>query len=134
MGKEIEHEAAELRRTVPANVPVRIVGMDRNFIASEAAFYHFGPRQDRPGNSRRTPVRGNRSLMYAYWFPPAAQDGAALLLVSFERGGLERSTIHEHAPATRKNPSPLVDGTRTENPSLLHAAGAELSQYPVALI
>ena len=101
MGKEIENEAAELRRTVPANVPVRIVGMDRNFIASEAAFYHSDPARaalETPGAN----LFGKPSLMYAYWFPPAAQDGAALLLVSFEHGGLERSTIREHAQPQAK--------------------------------
>lgn len=98
LGQEIERQAAELQREVPANVPVRAVGMDRNFIAGELAFYHSQPARA----ARETPgahLFGKPSLMYEYWFPPKAQDGAALLLVSFERHRLVNPRIQASSRA-----------------------------------
>ena len=98
MGKEVEADAAELRRRVPTNVPVRIVGMDRNFIASEMAFYHSRPAQA-AFETIGSHLFGKISLMYSYWFPPQLQDGSALLLVSFVRSSLDRPVVQAHAQA-----------------------------------
>ena len=101
MGKSIEMEADELRRQVPANVPVRIVGMDRNFIASEMAFYHSQPARAAL-ETLGSHLFGKISLMYSYWFPAQLQDGSTLLLVSFVRSSLDRPVVQAHAEATGK--------------------------------
>ena len=96
MGKSVEAQADALRRQVPAEVPVRIVGMDRNFIASEMAFYHSQPARaalETLGSN----LFGKISLMYSYWFPAQVQDGSALLLVSFVRSSLDRPLVQAHA-------------------------------------
>ena len=96
MGAELEREQAAVRQGGGGRV--LIVGMDRDFIASEAAFYHAG----RPRGSAE--VTGSHlfesmSLMYAYWFPPAAQDGASLVLASFERPWLDSRAVQRHCAA-----------------------------------
>ena len=71
---------------------VFIVGMDQDFMASEAAFY----QTDRSRAVRETTgahLFGGQSLMYAYWFPPRELDGATLLLVSFRRDELKTGLI-----------------------------------------
>ena len=81
LARDLEARKAELARTSPA--PVYIVGMDRNFIASEATFY----QSDRPTALRETTgahLFQGGSLMYGYWFPPEKLFGATLLLVSFQ--------------------------------------------------
>ena len=96
MGKEIEADVAELKRKAPANVPLRVVGMDRNFIASEMAFYHSQPARAAL-ETLGSHLFGKISLMYSYWFPPQLQDGSSLLLVSFVRSTLDRPLIQAHA-------------------------------------
>ena len=95
LGHQVEQKADALQQVIGSQVPVRIVGMDRNFITSEVAFYHSKPAQAAlvsPGSH----LFGKSSLMYEYWFPPQAQDGATLLLVSFERSSLNRPSIFAH--------------------------------------
>ena len=90
MGAELEREQVEAGRNGGGRV--LIVGMDRDFIASEAAFYH----SERPlGVAEVTGAHlfGSMSLMYAYWFPPAAQEGASLVLASFERPWLDSKAV-----------------------------------------
>ena len=91
LGRALEEKkaaaAASSKRTL-------IVGLDRNFIASEAAFY----QADRERSIRETTgshLFDGRSLMYKFWFPVEEARGATLLLVSFVRGDLDRRLIHE---------------------------------------
>lgn len=95
-GAEIERQAAALRNTVPADVPVRIVGMDRNFIASETAFYHSHAAQA-AHETLGANLFDKPALMYAYWFPAREQNDAALLLVAFDRSSLEKGRVGELA-------------------------------------
>ena len=69
--------------------------MDRDFIASEAAFYHAG-RPRGTAEVTGTHLFGGVSLMYAYWFPPAAQEGASLVLVGFQPSWLETKGVRMH--------------------------------------
>ena len=71
---------------------VAIVGMDRNFIASEAAFY----QRDKSAALRETTgahLFGGNSLMFRFWSPSSAHTGATLLLVAFNRTDIERRSI-----------------------------------------
>ena len=95
MGRQIEAQAAALQQATPANIPVRIVGMDRNFIASEMAFYHSHPAEAALSVTGAHLFDQN-SLMYSYWFPAKAEDGDTLLLVGFVRAGLQRLSIANH--------------------------------------
>jgi dolichol-phosphate mannosyltransferase len=91
LGRELDRKKASLGHSVNRII---IVALDRNFIASEAAFY----QQDRERSVRETTgshLFGGHSLMYESWLAPEAARGATLLLVSFDREDLDRSRIHE---------------------------------------
>ncbi len=93
LGRALDREKSEVQRSAPGRVLV--VGLDRNFIASEAAFY----QPDHAAAVRETTgahLFGSRSLMYGFWFPPREQAGATLLLVSFNKGDLHKRQIREH--------------------------------------
>ncbi|MEI8342353.1 MAG: glycosyltransferase family 39 protein, partial [Verrucomicrobiota bacterium] len=66
---------------------VRIVGMDKNFIASEAAFY---AKNQSVAVKETTGVHlfGGNSLMYRFWSPSVEQNGATLLLVALKKSDL----------------------------------------------
>jgi dolichol-phosphate mannosyltransferase len=93
LGREVDVQEDALRRASKA--PVRVVGMDRNFIASEAAFYDAEPAKA-AFETIGAHLFGDPSLMYEYWFPAKEQDGATLLLVSFKEGSLDIPHIGEH--------------------------------------
>ena len=61
-----------------------VVGMDKNFISSELSFYapvdHDGPK-----NTGGAHFFGNRSLMWAFWFPRSAAVGRNFLMVDLNR-------------------------------------------------
>ena len=81
LARALDQRADALRRARPERVLV--VGMDRDFIASEAAFYAADPvRAVRETTGAH--LFGGISLMYSYWFPAPEQEGATLLLVSFD--------------------------------------------------
>ena len=87
--EQLKHEARE--RT---QMPTVVVGMDRNFIASEAAFY----AADQAAAVRETTgshLFGRNSLMFEFWTPPASLEGATLLLVSFRRQELDQAAIRK---------------------------------------
>ena len=93
MADELARQQALVRRQTGGRV--LIVGMDRNFIASEVAFYH----PDRPQSTREVTAAqlfGDQSLMYAYWFPPAAQDGVSLVLASFKEEWLHSGPVRRY--------------------------------------
>ena len=96
MGVALEHLKQETReRTQTATV---VVGMDRNFIASQAAFYAM----DQEAAVRETTgshLFGSNSLMFEFWTPPASLQGATLLLVSFQRQDLDREAIRRRCLA-----------------------------------
>lgn len=92
MGRALEARRAVV--PVPAGGRVLLVGLDRNFIASEAAFYHS--RQS--ASVRETTgahLFGGHALMYEFWFPLREQRGATLLLVTFNRDQLDRPIVRE---------------------------------------
>ena len=95
LARAVDQQAGELRRSRPGRVVV--VGMDRDFIASEAAFYAADPAQA----TRETTgphLFGGISLMYAYWFPVKELEGATLLLVSFEKSDPNSNRVRAHCP------------------------------------
>jgi dolichol-phosphate mannosyltransferase len=71
-----------------------VVGMQRNFISSELAFYD--PHGDGAHKTAGPNLFGGSSLMYEWWFPNKAQDGRTLLLVSFDADDLTRSSVLRH--------------------------------------
>src|SRR6185503_3816449 len=95
MGRELEMQRDAIPR--PANGRVLLVGMDRNFIASEAAFYHSRKREA-VRETASAHLFGGRGLMYEFWFPPEAQWGATLLLVSFQRHDLDAGRVQARCP------------------------------------
>ncbi len=93
MGQELEREQADAQRKTRERV--LIVGMDRDFIASEAAFYH----SRRPQSVREVTgahLFGEESLMYAYWFPPSSLDGTSLVLASFNSHWINTEEVARH--------------------------------------
>ena len=91
--------ALEAERTAippPANGRVLLVGMDRNFIASEAAYYHSRQRDAVRDTTGAHLFRGI-SLMYSYWFPVEELRGSTLLLVTFNRPDLDVRRVREHS-------------------------------------
>ncbi len=90
LAKALEQQKAGLR--LASDAPIYIVGMDKNFIASEASFY----QSDRATSLRETTgahLFGADSLMFRYWFPPAILNGSTLLLVAFDAHDLEPSRL-----------------------------------------
>ena len=94
MGRALEARRAAIPS--PAGEKVLLVGLDKNFIASEAAFYHSRPR-DAARETTGAHLFGLRALMYEFWFPPRELAGATLLLVSFDRSDLDRSRVRRRA-------------------------------------
>jgi len=90
MGRDLEAQRAAIPR--PANGRVLLVGLDRNFIASEAAFYHARKREA-VRETASSHLLGGRGLMFEFWFPPEKQRGATLLLVSFQRHDLDAGRV-----------------------------------------
>ena len=66
--------------------------------------------------------------MYAYWFPPQAQDGATLLLVSFRRNELKTGPIHRRCEALDPIEEHSIPDRRPPRAFLLYAGGLPLSQ------
>ena len=95
LARALDRQAGDLRRT--GNSRVLVVGLDRDFIASEAAFY--APDPARAVRETTGPhLFGGISLMYAFWFPVDELEGATLLLVSFEKSGLNSNRLRAHCP------------------------------------
>jgi dolichol-phosphate mannosyltransferase len=92
MGAALEQLKHEVRQQTQTSTMV--VGMDRNFIASEAAFY----AADQATAVRETTgshLFGRDSLMFEFWSPPASLEGANLLLVSFRQEELDQAAIRK---------------------------------------
>jgi dolichol-phosphate mannosyltransferase len=69
-----------------------VVGMDKNFISSELSFYdpvdHDGPK-----NTGGAHFFGNRSLMWAFWFPRSAAVGRNFLMIDLNRKRLMHPSL-----------------------------------------
>jgi dolichol-phosphate mannosyltransferase len=66
-----------------------IVGMDKNFVSSELSFYdHDGSK-----NTGGPHLFGNRSLMWAFWFPRSAAVGKNILMVDLDRRRVEDPSL-----------------------------------------
>ena len=90
LGRELDRRKAAL---VNANSrPVWVVGMDKNFIASEAAFYQ---KKQGLAVQETTGVHlfGGNSLMYRFWTPSVQVKGATLLLVALKKSDLDKPEI-----------------------------------------
>jgi dolichol-phosphate mannosyltransferase len=69
-----------------------IVGMDKNFISSELSFYeHDGAR-----NTGGAHFFGNRSLMWAFWFPRSAAVGKNVLMIDLDRKQLMQPSLPQY--------------------------------------
>ncbi len=109
---------------------VMIVGMDRNFIASEAAFYHSHPAES-VSQVTGAHLFGGRSLMYRFWRPEKFEEGATLLLVSFEEVTIDDSSIEERTASLGPIETHWIerDGKRVR-PYYLREAKGYLSERP----
>jgi dolichol-phosphate mannosyltransferase len=115
MGFAIERLKREVQEQT--QTPTVVVGMDRNFIASEAAFYAL----DQAAAVRETTgshLFGQNSLMFEFWTAPPSLEGATLLLVSFQRQELDRAAIRKRC---------LRLGPITEHPIIRN--GKPVSRY-----
>jgi len=80
-----------------------VVGMDRNKIASGAAFYRTYSIESGKLDRRHQPSQETASehlfagvgLMYEFWFPLAAQHGKSMLLISDKPEHLQTTTVSE---------------------------------------
>ncbi len=94
MASELAADRLAVERT-GAPGPVLVVGMDKDFIASEAAFYN--PDQTRAVEEvSGAHLFGASSLMYAYWLPAQREDGATLVLAGFDRNEIDSRRIGQH--------------------------------------
>lgn len=69
-----------------------IVGMDKNFISSELSFYEY----DGARNTGGVHFFGNRSLMWAFWFPRSAAVGKNVLMIDLDRKQLMQPSLPQY--------------------------------------
>src|SRR5262249_53242036 len=72
-----------------------VVGMDKNFISSELIFYSPADH-DGPKNTGGAHFFGNRSLMWAFWFPRSAAVGRNFLMIDLNRKRLTHSSLPDY--------------------------------------
>lgn len=95
--REFAGKVARIRMTVEAqsgSAPI-VVGMDRNFISSELSFYNSIDGGG-PYNTGGSHLFGQRSLMWAFWFPKSAAVGKDLLMIDFDPKRLNASSLTEY--------------------------------------
>jgi dolichol-phosphate mannosyltransferase len=94
--RDLASQVSELQDALEREVHQEplIVGMQRNFLSSELAFYD--PDHDGARETAGPHLFGNNSLMYEWWFPKKLQEGRTLLLVSFDAADLTRSSVSRH--------------------------------------
>jgi dolichol-phosphate mannosyltransferase len=100
MGFALERLKREVQEQTQTQTVV--VGMDRNFIASETAFYAVDQAaavRETTGShlfgANQADENDGGSLMFEFWTPPSSVEGASLLLVSFRRQELDRNAIRK---------------------------------------
>jgi dolichol-phosphate mannosyltransferase len=105
------HQVSELEKELERETHQEplVVGMQRNFISSELAFYD--PDGDGAHKTAGPNLFGGSSLMYEWWFPNKSQDGRTLLLVSFDADDLTRSSVLRHV----EHLGPVEAGTFKKN-------------------
>ncbi len=94
LGRELEAQKRDLEQS--SGGKVMLVGMDRNFIASEAAFYH-SDQAKAVAETTGAHLFDGRALMYEFWRPAKMEDGATLLLASFEKVTLNSGPIRKRS-------------------------------------
>lgn len=94
---ELARAVAQQKRALEASVagPVYVVGMDRNFVASELSFYGSNRPKALPETLGVNLFEGS-SLMFGYWFSPARFEGATLLLVSLTKPDVDSQRVADH--------------------------------------
>jgi dolichol-phosphate mannosyltransferase len=70
-----------------------VVGMDKNFISSELSFYDL---VDGPKNTGGPHFFGNRSLMWAFWFPRSAAVDRNFLMIDLNRKRLMQPSLPQY--------------------------------------
>jgi dolichol-phosphate mannosyltransferase len=82
--RELAEKVDKIRDTVEGKNGTRpvVVGMDKNFISSELSFYG-SPDDD--GSTGGAHLFGQRSLMWAVWFPRLSAVGKDILMIDFDR-------------------------------------------------
>ena len=94
MASELAADRQAVERT-GAPGPVLVVGMVKDFIASEAAVY--SPDEPRAVEEvSGAHLFGASSLMYAYWLPAQREDGATLVLAGFDKNEVDGKRIGQH--------------------------------------
>jgi dolichol-phosphate mannosyltransferase len=101
LGAELEKLVTELAQA--RGEKLLVVGMDRNKIASGAAFYRTYSIESGKLDRRHQPSQETASehlfagvgLMYEFWFPLAAQHGKSMLLISDKPEHLQTTTVSE---------------------------------------
>ena len=107
-GAQVSRIEDELHRETKAE-PL-VIGMDRNFIASELAFY----RRDQPQAVRQTSgchLFGGMSLMYELWLPAKEQAGRTCLLISFTPRDLDGNKVKKRVSRL----GPIREGVLTKD-------------------
>jgi dolichol-phosphate mannosyltransferase len=89
LGRQIEQIELEVIRQT-GQEPL-IIGLDKYHLSSELAFYD--PTLDGAHETAGINLFDRTSLMYARWFPAAAQEGKSLVLVSPDRKDMTREDV-----------------------------------------
>ena len=93
MGRAVEAEEKALEATHGGEFFV--VGLDRNFIASELAFYHSNHAES-VAQTTGPHILGRRALMFDFWFPHDLPEGSNALLVGFRDDDVTHYAVSEH--------------------------------------
>ena len=92
--RSLANEVEMIKRRVELETgskPV-IVGMDKNFISSELSFYE----REGARNTGGAHFFGNRSLMWAFWFPRSAAVGRNILMVDLDHKQLMQPSLPQY--------------------------------------
>ncbi|HEX9144335.1 MAG TPA: glycosyltransferase family 39 protein [Candidatus Binatia bacterium] len=94
--RELAGKVAKIEPRIEAKTGSKplIVGMDRNFIASELSFYN-----DAPYNTGGPHFFGSRSLMWAIWFPRSSAIGRNFLMIDFDRKSIMSPALAKYFEA-----------------------------------
>jgi dolichol-phosphate mannosyltransferase len=95
--RELAEKVGQIRTTVEAKNGSRpiIVGMDKNFISSEISFYD-SIDDYAPYNTGGSHFFGQRSLMWAIWYPRSAAVGKDFLMIDFDRKRLMSPKLSQY--------------------------------------
>ena len=93
--RELAEQVGKIRNMVEAKNGTRpvVVGMDKNFISSELSFYDS---VNHHGNTGGAHLFGQRSLMWAVWFPQMSAVGKDILMIDFDHKRLMSPRLSPH--------------------------------------